>query len=241
MTPSALCFSRARATLNLSLASANKHFMVGQRVIFYITVEPLDKKKLEKNLDRILKPGWTQGGRRAVRIIPIAEESLWLGPDGARMKELEEHIATHIQDEVDFLFSITSSQIFQAHFGLEALGTSVAQLHGWWYFRRPQELPYEHRPQSAACIPPGQGDFYYDGALVGGTPLEMLRLIQAYLSGMKHDLQLGLSSTYESHLNKYFFLHKPTKLLSPEYNWNEALRPPPQVRIVRLAHRVQDR
>lgn len=197
--------------------------MAGYRVVFYVMVG--DSSRL---------PDLRLGPLRTVRVLTIAEDGWWQDHDHLRMANLGEHIVGHIQAEVDFLFLMTVDQVFRSHVGVETLGTSVAQLHAWWFFRETQNLPYERRTRSTACIPFGQGDFFYDGALVGGTPLQLLNLITEYLEGVTQDMQNGLSSTYERHLNKYFFLHKPTKLLSPEYCWDAALFPPPQVQYVKV-------
>ncbi|XP_057575841.1 putative glycosyltransferase 6 domain-containing protein 1 [Hippopotamus amphibius kiboko] len=216
--------------LELFLRSANKYFMTGYRVVFYIMVD---------TFSRLPQLKW--GPLRQFKVFTVMEDSQ---PDDVHlthMKSLGSHIVQDIQGEVDFLFSMTVTQIFQNHVGVEVLGTSVAQLHGWWYFKNPESFPYERRPKSAACIPFGQGDFYYDGAFVGGTPLELLSLVEEYLKGVVHDLRLGLNSTYEKYLNKYFFLRKPAKLLSPEYNWDAEFYPPPQVQYVKVAQQAKRR
>ncbi|XP_065783168.1 putative glycosyltransferase 6 domain-containing protein 1 [Muntiacus reevesi] len=210
--------------LELFLNSANKYFLTGYRVIFYLMVD---------TLVRLPQIRW--GPLRQFKVFIVTEDSWWANADLVRMKSLAKHIIWDIQGEVDFLFSMTVTQIFQSYVGVEVLGESVAQLHAWWYFKNRASFPYERRPKSAACIPFGQGDFYYDGAFVGGTPLEVLNLVEEYLNGIIHDLRLRLNSTYEKHLNKYFFLRKPAKLLSPEYNWDADFYPPPQVQYVKVA------
>ncbi|XP_042820198.1 putative glycosyltransferase 6 domain-containing protein 1 isoform X2 [Panthera tigris] len=202
--------------LEVFMRSANKHFMTGYRVVFYIMVDALSRL-----------PDLEPDPLRTFKVLPIKGDR-WGDFHLTRMSSLAEHILGHIEDEVDFLFSMTVNRVFQNDFGVETLGTSVAQLHAWWYFKN-KDIPYERRPKSAACIPFGQGDFYYDGSVIGGRPLEVLAVIEGYLQGVTHDHKNGLNSTYERHLNKYFFTHKPTKLLSPEYSWNAALRPPAQV------------
>ncbi|XP_073746185.1 putative glycosyltransferase 6 domain-containing protein 1 isoform X4 [Callorhinus ursinus] len=209
--------------LELFIQSASKHFMTGYRVIFYIMVDAFYRL-----------PNLEPGPLQTVQVLNIR------GHDAddfhlMRMKNLAVHIVGHIQDEVDFLFSMMANRVFQNDFGVETLGTSVAQLHAWWYFKNTENLPYERRPGSAACIPLGQGDFYYDGTVIGGTPLEILNFIKEYLDGIMRDKENGLNSTYERHLNKYFFIHKPTKLLSPEYSWDTVLWPPAQVWLVKAA------
>ncbi|XP_054440695.1 putative glycosyltransferase 6 domain-containing protein 1 [Pteronotus mesoamericanus] len=205
------------------LRSANKHFLPGYRVVFYVMVDHWYQL-----------PHLQPVPLHTFRVLTISQDSWWPDWNLLRMKSLGEYILSDIRGEVDFLFSMSVDQVFQNDVGVEILGTAVAQLHAWWYFKGRKNLPYERRRRSAACIPFGEGDFFYDGALVGGTPLHVLNLVEAYLSGVAHDQKHGLNSTYERYLNKYFFLHKPTKLLSPEYNWDAALLLPRQVQYVKV-------
>ncbi|XP_012510180.1 PREDICTED: glycosyltransferase 6 domain-containing protein 1 [Propithecus coquereli] len=211
--------------LKTFLQTANKHFMASHRVVFYVIADAF-----------LELPDVALGPLRTFQVLPISRESWWHDADLVHMKSLGEFIVGRIQAEVDFLFRMTVDRVFQGAFGVETLGASVAQLHPWWYFRNTKNFPYERKPDSAAYIPFGQGDFYYDGSIVGGTPRNVLNFIEKYLSGVMHDVERGLNSTYERHLNKYFFLNKPTTLLSPEYSWDAAFYPPAEVRRIRVAH-----
>nr|XP_027791190.1 putative glycosyltransferase 6 domain-containing protein 1 [Marmota flaviventris] len=220
-------FARGRFAdeyLELFLQSANKYFMPGHRVVFYIMTNNYVKRPSME-----LRPLCT------FQLLLMEEEQWWSDIDLIRMKVLGAHIVAHILEEADFLFSMTADLIFQDDFGVETLGTSVAQLHAWWYFRNTRNYPYERRPQSSAYIPFGQGDFFYSGSIIGGTPQRVLDFIRDYMEGVIHDLKIGLNSTFERHLNKFFFLHKPTKLLSPEYGWDPTFNAPPQVHYVKVA------
>ncbi|KAM9207478.1 putative glycosyltransferase 6 domain-containing protein 1 [Dugong dugon] len=206
------------------IRSADKHFMVGYKVIFYIMVDALFQL-----------PDIELGPLRTLKVLKIIEEDLWYDLNLLHMKNFGDYIVRYIWNEADFLFSMAVNQVFQNDFGVETLGKSVAQLHGWWYFKNTKNFPYERRLWSAACIPFGLGDFYYDSSIVGGTPQEVLTLIDKYLKGVVHDIKNRLNSTYESHLNKYFFINKPSKLLSPEYNWDPKFRLPPQITYIKVA------
>ncbi|KAL1785571.1 glycosyltransferase 6 domain-containing protein 1 [Sigmodon hispidus] len=207
------------------LKSASKFFMPGYRVIFYIMV------------DRFFHlPEINHNPLQSFRIHVIGEERWWRNFNLMRMKVLSEHIQEHMKYEVDFLFSMNVNLVFQNEFGVETLSTSVAQLHAWWYFQKTKDLPYERRPRSAAYIPFGLGDFYYSGTIIGGVPFQVLDFTQEYLRSVVSDVENGLNSTYEKYLNKYFFLNKPTKLLSPEYSWDPTFSIPPQVWYMKIAH-----
>ncbi|XP_034872484.1 glycosyltransferase 6 domain-containing protein 1-like [Mirounga angustirostris] len=208
------------------IQSANKHFMSGYNVIFYILMEDFSKL-----------PPIELGPLRTLKLCIVLRQHVWKDLNYIYMRNLHIYILEHIQYEVDFLFSMAVNQIFKNDFGVEALGKSVAQLHAWWYFGRAQNFPYERSPNSAAFIPFGEGDFYYHGAIFGGTAYEVLAFLEEYKKGVQNDARSGFKSTYEHYLNKYLFINKPTKLLSPEYNWDPNFRPPPQIKHVKIEWR----
>ncbi|XP_008068857.1 glycosyltransferase 6 domain-containing protein 1 [Carlito syrichta] len=218
----------AHKSLGLFLRSASKYFMPGHRVIFYILMDTF-----------VRLPGIARSPLHTFRVLKTGIDYTWHDLHLLHMKNLGANIVSYIQDEVDFLFCMAVDQVFQNRFGVETLAPSVAQLHSWWYFRNTKNFPYERRRNSAAFIPLGQGDFFYDGSTVGGTPHQVLNFIDKYLQGVIDDTRNGLNSTYERHLNKYFFLNKPTKLLSPEYNWDSALNLPIQIQYVKVARRTE--
>ncbi|XP_039090597.1 glycosyltransferase 6 domain-containing protein 1-like [Hyaena hyaena] len=205
------------------LQSANKHFMVGYNVIFYILMDDFSKL-----------PPIELGPLRTFKLCVALKQHVWKDFSYIYMENLDMYITEHIQHEVNFLFSMTVNQVFKNDFGVETLGESVAQLHAWWYFRHTENFPYERRPKSAAFIPFGEGDFYYHSAIFGGTPHEVLAFVKEYQKGVTSDNRNGLKSIYEHYLNKYLFINKPTKLLSPEYNWDPNFRTPPQIKHVKI-------
>uniref|UniRef100_H0XHS5 Glycosyltransferase 6 domain containing 1 n=1 Tax=Otolemur garnettii TaxID=30611 RepID=H0XHS5_OTOGA len=199
------------------IQSAERHFMIGYHTIFYIMV------------DNFTKLPYIEFG--PLRTYHNFDQDFHL----KNMMNLKMNILGYIQHEVNFLFTMAVNQIFKKDFGVETLGSSVAQIHAWWYFKSPRDFPYERRHKSAAFIPSGQGDFYYHGAIVGGIPREVLNVIKECQKGIIQDNTNDLKSLYESHLNKYFFVNKPTKLLSPEYNWDPKFRTPSQIKHVKIA------
>nr|XP_044987782.1 N-acetyllactosaminide alpha-1,3-galactosyltransferase-like 1 [Jaculus jaculus] len=210
------------------LESADKHFMVGYNVIFYIFTDDINSL-----------PTINLSPLRTYKLFNLINYGTWPSIIIRNMENFQMVLIEHIQYEVDFVFTMDINQIFQSDFGVETLGSSVAQLHAWWYFQKPSHLPYERRTESAAFIPFGQGDFYYHSAILGGTPHYVLAFTTHYLLGFAHDIENDLNSPYESHLNKYLFVNKPTKLLSPEYNWDPKFKTPPQIRYVKIAFQPQ--
>ncbi|TKC47098.1 hypothetical protein EI555_012307, partial [Monodon monoceros] len=204
------------------IQSANKYLLVGYNVIFYILLDSFSKL-----------PPIVLGPLRTFKVFLVIKENIWKKKDNIwedlhfiYMKNLLDYIITHIQHEVNFLFIMTANQIFKDDFGVETLGKSVAQLSAWWYFKNERK--------SAAFIPFEEGDFYYHSAIFGDTVQEVLNLLKVYQKGAIQDTENRLTSTYEHHLNKYIFIKKPTKLLSPEYNWDPSFRTPPQIKSVKI-------
>lgn len=199
--------------------------MVGQRVIIYVLT------------DNFSKVPWIElSPLRTIKVFEIKREKRWQDVSMMRMKTISEHVVDHIQYEVDFLFCMDVDQVFMKKYGLETLGESVAQLHCYWYKAHPIEVPYERNQLSEAYIPMGQGDFYYHAATFGGTPAQVLNITRECFKGIMTDKKNNIEAVWhdESHLNKYFFLHKPTKLLSPEYSWDRHAKRTGEIRAIKI-------
>ncbi|XP_048204456.1 N-acetyllactosaminide alpha-1,3-galactosyltransferase-like [Perognathus longimembris pacificus] len=212
------------------LLSAEKFFMVGQKVIIYVMVE------------NVTDMPWISLHRlRTFKVFEVRREKRWQDNSMMRMRIIGEHIVDHIQYEVDYLFCMDVDQVFRNKYGLETLGNSVAQLHTYWYKAHPSSLPYERSNLSEAYIPKGKGDFYYHAAVFGGTTIQVLDIVRECAKGIMNDKKNNIEAVWhdESHLNKYFFLHKPSKILSPEYCWDNRVGPSDDIKTIKLSWAIK--
>ncbi|EPY81166.1 histo-blood group ABO system transferase-like protein [Camelus ferus] len=134
-----------------------------------------------------------QKGRQIV-ILKVQSYVSWQEVIMHHMEMISNFIEQRFQQEVDYLVCADVDMVFS-----------------------------DHWPQSQAYIPEDDGDFYYSGALFGGSVPEVYKLTKACHEAMMVDQANDIQATWheESHLNRYQLYHKPTKVLSPEYTWDE--------------------
>ncbi|KAM8788421.1 alpha-1,3-galactosyltransferase 2 [Rhynchonycteris naso] len=207
------------------LETAEQHFMVGQRVVYYVFTERPSAV-----------PRLSLGPDRQLRVEHVFREPRWQDVSMERMRTLHAALGGRLGREAHFVFCMDVDQYFSGPFGPETLADSVAQLHAWHYHWPRRLLPYERDARSAAALARGEGDFYYHAALFGGS-VEALRGLTAHCTrGQQRDRERGLEARWhdESHLNKYFWLYKPAKVLSPEFCWSPEIGPRAEIRRPRL-------
>ncbi|XP_054583204.1 histo-blood group ABO system transferase-like isoform X1 [Eptesicus fuscus] len=200
--------------LKLFLETAEQHFMVGHRVNYYVfTDRPADVPRVALG-----------EGRRLV-LLQVPGAARWQDVSMRRMQMISDFCERRFLREVDFLMCVDVDMRFRDHVGVEILSPLFGTLHPGFYGATRQAFTYERRPQSQAYIPPDQGDFYYLGGFFGGSVSEVHRLTAACHQAMMADRANGIEAVWhdESHLNRYLLDHKPTKVLSPEYLWDEQL------------------
>ncbi|KAK9518539.1 hypothetical protein VZT92_023845 [Zoarces viviparus] len=165
------------------ITSAEKHFMLGLQVTYYVFTDQADK-------------------------VPIIE----LGPRRS-LKVIQE---------------------FKGRFGSEALGDSVALVHAWYYKLPKDKFTYDRNPKSKAYME--TGDYYYHAAIFGGLCDNVKDLADYCFLGIMEDKLNNVEALWhdESHLNKYFWLHKPSRLVSPEYCWDPVINEKRDINVTRL-------
>ncbi|XP_034019702.1 N-acetyllactosaminide alpha-1,3-galactosyltransferase-like [Thalassophryne amazonica] len=209
--------------LETFLASAEQHFMVALPVTYYVftdTPEKVTELKL--------------GPQRHMKIIKVEKHSRWQDISMMRMKTISDFIDSDIQHNSTYVFCFDVDQEFKGRFGSEALGESVALLHAYYYKLPKDRFTYDRNPKSKAFME--TGDFYYHAAVFGGTWKSVKDLVDTCYLNIMEDKINNVEALWhdESHLNKYFWLHKPSRVLSPEYCWDQAIQEAEDIRVTRL-------
>jgi len=107
--------------------------------------------------------------------------------------------------------------------------------HPGQYMLSNTEFTYDRDPNSLAYIPLGEGKYYYQGCLFGGTKDAFLKMSKELQQNIDIDLSKDIIALWhdESHLNNYFYNHPP-KTLDPSYANPEAFYIPFDKKIIQL-------
>ena len=172
-----------------------------------------------------------------VKVMKVPSSNRWQDISARRMEMIQLLIENTIRGQADYIFCLDVDSKFHAHFGVEALGRLVATIHPGYYATDRGSLPYERRPESRAYIPWGEGDFYYGGALFGGLLEDVRSMAETCRRNFEADTANGIEAAWqeESHLNRYFLYNKPSKLLSPEYLWQDVTAWNKEIWLVRFS------
>ncbi len=187
--------------------------MLGLPVTYYVLTDLPEKV-----------PNLTLGPQRSLKVIQTEKYSRWQDISMMRMSIISDVIESDIRHHRSYVFCFDVDQEFKGRFGSEALGDSVALLHAH-YYKLPEEMfSYDRNPNSKAFME--TGDYYYHAAIFGGLWENVKNLTDfCYLNIMEDKLNNVEALWHdESHLNKYFWLYKPSRLLSPEYCWNPVIK-----------------
>uniref|UniRef100_A0A3Q1EM05 Alpha 1,3-galactosyltransferase 2 n=1 Tax=Acanthochromis polyacanthus TaxID=80966 RepID=A0A3Q1EM05_9TELE len=211
------------AYLKTFLMSAEQHFMLGLPVTYYVFTDLPDKV-----------PNITVAPQRSLKVMQISKHNRWQDISMMRMKTISEAIELELRHLFRYVFCFDVDQEFKGRFGSEALGDSVALLHAHYYKAKEPAFTYDRNVKSKAFMK--TGDYYYHAAIFGGTWENVKHLADACYLNIMEDKLNDVEALWhdESHLNKYFWIHKPSKLLSPEYCWDESIDDKSDIHIFRL-------
>ncbi|KAM4606862.1 histo-blood group ABO system transferase-like isoform 3-T3 [Discoglossus pictus] len=203
--------------LKTFIETAEQFFMVGHKVNYYVFT---DRANDIPNI--ILKEG------RQLVILEVPSYQRWQEVSMRRMQMIRDYSRKSFINEVDYLVCVDVDMRFSDEVGVEILGDVFGTLHPGFYKGSRSGFTYERRPQSEAYIPPDEGDFYYAGGFFGGTVEGVYKLTNHCHNAMMRDKAKSIEAIWhdESYLNKYFLYHKPTKILSPEYLWDNGFGVP---------------
>lgn len=179
-------------------------------------------------------PNIQLGPGRSLKVVRVQRHSRWQDISMMRMRAIADAIESQIRHHSQYVFCFDVDQVFVGRFGSEALGDSVALLHAY-YYHRPQSLyTYDRNPRSRAYME--TGDFYYHAAVFGGSWQTVKNITETCYQTIMEDKENQVEALWhdESHLNKYLWLHKPSKVLSPEYCWDKNIGYRGDIHVVRL-------
>ncbi|KAI7813667.1 putative globoside alpha-1 [Triplophysa rosa] len=212
--------------LKTFLESAEQQYFVGFRVSYYIfTDKPEDVPVVKLGTERYLT------------VLKVPSSNRWQEITLRRMEKLEKLIESQLANEADYVFSLDVDTKFYGHWGAESLGRLVGVIHPGYYQTPREQFPYERRPKSQAFIPSAEGDYYYGGAVIGGFVKDVLQLAKTCRKQLDADAAISIEAVWqeESHLNKYFIYNKPSKVLSPEYLWQDFKAKTKEVKVIRFS------
>ncbi|KAM9361583.1 alpha-1,3-galactosyltransferase 2-like [Symphorus nematophorus] len=211
------------AYLETFLNSSEHHFMLGLPVMYYVFTDVPEKM-----------PDIKLGPQRTMKVIKVERHSRWQDISMMRMKTISDVIESDIRHCCTHVFCFDVDQEFAGRFGSEALGDSVALLHAHYYHLPEKLFTYDRNPKSKAYME--TGDFYYHAAVFGGSLKSVKALTDACYQGIMEDKKNNVEALWhdESHLNKYMWLHKPSRVLSPEYCWDRSIGYRRDIRVNRL-------
>ncbi|XP_074478833.1 N-acetyllactosaminide alpha-1,3-galactosyltransferase-like [Sebastes fasciatus] len=211
------------AYLKTFLTSAEKHFMVGLHVTYYVFTDLTEEV-----------PNIELAPNRSLKVIPVEKYSRWQDISMMRMKTISDAIESEIRHHCNYVFCLDVDQEFKGRFGSEALGESVALQHAWYYKLPKHRFTYDRNPKSKAYME--TGDYYYHAAIFGGLWKNVKDLADYCFLSIMEDKLNSVEALWhdESHLNKYFWLNKPSRLLSPEYCWDPVILEIKDIHVTRL-------
>ncbi|TRY81551.1 hypothetical protein DNTS_012078 [Danionella cerebrum] len=213
------------------LTTAEKNYFVGFRVHYYVFTDHPEQV-----------PDVQLGKERQLTVITVESSNRWQEMTLRRMERLEKLIKYRLLKEADYVFSLDVDTKFYGHWGTESLERLVGVIHPGYYKTPRDEFPYERRPESQASIPPGEGDYYYGGAVIGGLVKDVYVAAKTCREQLDIDAANSIEAVWqeESHLNKYFLYNKPSKLLSPEYLWQDFKPRTNEVKLIRFSQVVKN-
>ncbi|XP_067296319.1 globoside alpha-1,3-N-acetylgalactosaminyltransferase 1-like [Pseudorasbora parva] len=213
------------------LESAEQNYFVGFRVHYYVFTDQPEQV-----------PAVKMGEKHNLTVLKVPSSNRWQDISLSRMARLEKLIESRLVNEADYVFSLDVDSKFYGHWGVESLGRLVGVIHPGYYKTPREQFPYERRPESQAFIPHSEGDYYYGGAVIGGLVEDVYDFAKTCREQLDIDKSKSIEAAWqeESHLNKYFLYNKPSKVLSPEYLWQDFKPKTNEVQLIRFSQVIKN-
>lgn len=199
---------------NQLIRSAEYYFLPGHRRTFFVFTDQIDA--LEKNS----------------HIVPIFQKRLgWPYDTMMRCAVYQKH--KELFTSMNYLFACDADMLFVDFVGEEILSDLVGTLHPGFTYRRGT---YENNSQSKAYVEACEGKHYFAGGFYGGSRERFIAMNDSLTSTIDQDLKKKIVAIWhdESHLNRYFIDHKPTRILDTSYCYFEGRSLPTPPRLVAL-------
>ncbi|MCH9612147.1 MAG: O-antigen biosynthesis glycosyltransferase WbnI [Chlamydiia bacterium] len=192
--------------------SARKHFCPNSTVTFFL---------------------FTDGNPKAAKdVVKVHQERLGWPKD--TLLRFDVYLKnSHLFAKMDYIFATDADMLFVADVGEEILGEIVATQHPGYMGQRGT---YEENPLSTACVKKDEGEYYFCGGFYGGSQEGFIQILSTTMDQINRDLEKNFIAVWhdESHLNRFFIDHKPSKVLSPSYCYPESVNIPYEKKLLAL-------
>lgn len=133
----------------------------------------------------------------------------------------------------DYLFYCDADMKFCNTVGTEILSDRVATQHPGYYGTRGTP---ETNSNSLAYVSEFESMQYFAGGFNGCSKKEYLKMSDTLSKNIQQDYDNNIIAVWhdESHMNRYFIDHPPTKILDPGYCYGESSKPPFTPRLIAL-------
>jgi len=201
------------------VASMETHFCSDRRaqVHYFIFTDSLAEEEVGETLVT------TAGAAAGRSYSQIFQEQLgWPQDTLLRYEMLLSHMQEGNYSSFDFLYWIDADSKFVGPVCEDVMGDLVGVTHPHYPQGGPKSHPYEDNSTSTAFVPQeaAKGQPYFVGAFWGGSSSQIIQLLTVCDANIQKDFREMngyIAKVHdESHLNRYFFDHRPT-ILTPGY------------------------
>ena len=154
-------------------------------------------------------------------VVYIFQENLGWPFNTMKRFAMFQRIKEQLQD-FDYIFFINGNAQFNERLDSSFITPEkniITVQHPGFYRKSIFEFPYERRSESNACIPIGNGEFYVQGAFIGGKSEAFLKMVEELNKLTEEDIDKNIIAVWhdESFLNKYIIDRDDVQVLGAQY------------------------